>query len=90
LPDPGYPDYPSGVALAAAQLVPLPLEAPAWAPDFEAAPRGMWPPAADRVPARGRARRGLRLAGARWARLSLAVSDETLELGLERLERALS
>jgi L-glutamine---4-(methylsulfanyl)-2-oxobutanoate aminotransferase len=28
--------------------------------------------------------------GAGWARLSLAVSDETLELGLERLERALS
>jgi L-glutamine---4-(methylsulfanyl)-2-oxobutanoate aminotransferase len=35
LPDPGYPDYPSGVALAAARLVPLPLERPAWAPDFE-------------------------------------------------------
>ena len=36
LPDPGYPDYPSGVALAAAQLVPLRLVpaagwAPAWA-----------------------------------------------------------
>jgi aminotransferase len=28
--------------------------------------------------------------GAGWARLSLAVSDETLELGLERLARALS
>jgi aminotransferase len=28
--------------------------------------------------------------GAGWARLSLAVSDETLELGLERLERALA
>ena len=27
--------------------------------------------------------------GAGWARLSLAVSDETLELGLERLRRAL-
>ena len=25
-PDPGYPDYPSGVALAGAELVPLPLE----------------------------------------------------------------
>jgi aminotransferase len=35
LPDPGYPDYPSGVALAAARLVPLPLEQPAWAPDFQ-------------------------------------------------------
>jgi aminotransferase len=39
LPDPGYPDYPSGVALAAARLVPLPLDPPAWAPDFDAAPR---------------------------------------------------
>jgi L-glutamine---4-(methylsulfanyl)-2-oxobutanoate aminotransferase len=39
LPDPGYPDYPSGVALAAARLVPLPLEPPAWAPDFETASR---------------------------------------------------
>jgi aminotransferase len=39
LPDPGYPDYPSGVALAAARLVPLPLEPPAWAPDFESALR---------------------------------------------------
>jgi len=28
--------------------------------------------------------------GAGWARLSLAVSDETLELGLERLAAALS
>ena len=26
LPDPGYPDYPSGVALAGARLVPLPLD----------------------------------------------------------------
>ncbi|MFN2469870.1 MAG: aminotransferase class I/II-fold pyridoxal phosphate-dependent enzyme [Gaiellaceae bacterium] len=40
LPDPGYPDYPSGVALAGAQLVPLALEETAgWAPDFAAAPR---------------------------------------------------
>jgi L-glutamine---4-(methylsulfanyl)-2-oxobutanoate aminotransferase len=39
LPDPGYPDYPSGVALAGAELVPLPLdEAAGWAPDFGAAP----------------------------------------------------
>jgi aminotransferase len=39
LPDPGYPDYPSGVALAGARLVPLPLdEAAGWAPDFAAAP----------------------------------------------------
>jgi aspartate/methionine/tyrosine aminotransferase len=28
--------------------------------------------------------------GAGWVRLSLAVSDETLELGLERLESALA
>ena len=39
LPDPGYPDYPSGVALAGAELVPLRLDASAgWAPDFAAAP----------------------------------------------------
>jgi aminotransferase len=39
LPDPGYPDYPSGVALAGAELVPLALEESArWTPDFEAAP----------------------------------------------------
>jgi aminotransferase len=39
LPDPGYPDYPSGVALSGAELVPLALEESAgWAPDFEAAP----------------------------------------------------
>jgi aminotransferase len=39
LPDPGYPDYPSAVALAAARLVPLPLDpASGWAPDFDAAP----------------------------------------------------
>jgi aminotransferase len=38
LPDPGYPDYPSAVALAAARLVPLPLDpAAGWAPDFDAA-----------------------------------------------------
>ena len=41
LPDPGYPDYPSGVALAGARLESLPLvEAGGWAPDFGAAPRG--------------------------------------------------
>jgi L-glutamine---4-(methylsulfanyl)-2-oxobutanoate aminotransferase len=40
LPDPGYPDYPSGVALASARLEPLPLDADArWRPDFTAAPR---------------------------------------------------
>jgi L-glutamine---4-(methylsulfanyl)-2-oxobutanoate aminotransferase len=39
LPDPGYPDYPSGVALAGARLVPLPLVGDGWAPDFSAAPR---------------------------------------------------
>jgi L-glutamine---4-(methylsulfanyl)-2-oxobutanoate aminotransferase len=39
LPDPGYPDYPSGVALAGAELVPLPLdEAAGWAPDLATAP----------------------------------------------------
>ena len=38
LPDPGYPDYPSGVALSAARIAPLPLLAGAgWAPDFGAA-----------------------------------------------------
>ena len=38
LPDPGYPDYFSGVALAGARLGTLPLEQPTWAPDFDAAP----------------------------------------------------
>jgi aminotransferase len=38
VPDPGYPDYPSGVALAGARLAYLPLEREAgWAPDFGAA-----------------------------------------------------
>src|SRR3954462_4759347 len=37
LPDPGYPDYLSGVALAGAQPVALPLDAAAgWQPDFAA------------------------------------------------------
>src|SRR5918999_934192 len=37
LPDPGYPDYPSGVAMAAARTGSLPLDADAgWAPDFGA------------------------------------------------------
>jgi L-glutamine---4-(methylsulfanyl)-2-oxobutanoate aminotransferase len=37
LPDPGYPDYPSGVALAAATVRALPLEATAgWQPDWDA------------------------------------------------------
>jgi aminotransferase len=40
LPDPGYPDYPSGVALAGARVVALPLDPGAgWAPDFGGAPR---------------------------------------------------
>jgi aminotransferase len=40
LPDPGYPDYPSGVALAAARLDPLPLDAAnGWAPSWDEAPR---------------------------------------------------
>ena len=38
LPDPGYPDYPSGVALAGARLVPLRLDpSAAWAPAWDAA-----------------------------------------------------
>jgi L-glutamine---4-(methylsulfanyl)-2-oxobutanoate aminotransferase len=37
LPDPGYPDYPSGVAMAAARTGSLPLDGHAgWAPDFAA------------------------------------------------------
>jgi aminotransferase len=37
LPDPGYPDYLSAVALAAARTVALPLDAAAgWQPDFDA------------------------------------------------------
>jgi aminotransferase len=36
LPDPGYPDYPSGVALAGARTVALPLDAGGWQPDFDA------------------------------------------------------
>jgi L-glutamine---4-(methylsulfanyl)-2-oxobutanoate aminotransferase len=37
LPDPGYPDYPSGVALAGARAVSLPLEASAaFQPDLDA------------------------------------------------------
>ena len=36
LPDPGYPDYPSGVAMSAARTASLPLRREAgWAPDFE-------------------------------------------------------
>jgi aminotransferase len=38
LPDPGYPDYFSGVALAGAKLSPLPLDREHWAPDFDSAP----------------------------------------------------
>jgi aminotransferase len=39
LPDPGYPDYRSAVALAAAREVPLPLDATAGhQPDFDAVP----------------------------------------------------
>ena len=39
IPDPGYPDYTSGVALAGAELVPLPLvRAEGWAPDLDAVP----------------------------------------------------
>jgi aminotransferase len=40
LPDPGYPDYLSAVALAGARVIPLPLDGSAgWQPDLEAAPR---------------------------------------------------
>jgi aminotransferase len=40
LPDPGYPDYLSGVALAGARVTPLTLEASAgWQPDLAAASR---------------------------------------------------
>ena len=40
LPDPYYPDYPSGPALAGAQTGFVPLDRSAgWAPDFAAAPR---------------------------------------------------
>ena len=47
LPDPGYPDYPSGVALAGATAGALPLEASAgWQPDFDAVggerPAAVW------------------------------------------------
>jgi aminotransferase len=39
LPDPWYPDYPSGVALAGAELGTLPLDPDrGWAPDFDGAP----------------------------------------------------
>jgi aminotransferase len=39
LPDPYYPDYPSGAALAGAQIGLLPLDpAAGWAPDLDAAP----------------------------------------------------
>ncbi len=40
LPDPGYPDYPSGLALAAARLVPLQLDpATGWAPAWDGVSR---------------------------------------------------
>jgi L-glutamine---4-(methylsulfanyl)-2-oxobutanoate aminotransferase len=39
LPDPGYPDYPSAVALAAARLDALPLDPDGWAPRWDEAPR---------------------------------------------------
>jgi aminotransferase len=40
LPDPGYPDYPSGVALAAARLSPLRLDADdGWSPRWDEAAR---------------------------------------------------
>ena len=39
LPDPGYPDYPSGVRLAGAEVGLLPLDpASGWAPELDAAP----------------------------------------------------
>lgn len=36
LPDPGYPDYPSGVALAGARAATVPLASPDWQPDWDA------------------------------------------------------
>jgi L-glutamine---4-(methylsulfanyl)-2-oxobutanoate aminotransferase len=40
LPDPGYPDYPSGVAMAAARLDPLRLDPDeSWAPRWDEAPQ---------------------------------------------------
>ena len=40
LPDPGYPDYPSGLAMAAARHVPLRLDAAVgWAPAWDEMPR---------------------------------------------------
>ena len=39
LPDPYYPDYPSGIALAGAEMALLPLDpAAGWQPDLESAP----------------------------------------------------
>jgi aminotransferase len=39
LPDPYYPDYPSGIALAGAEMVLLPLDpAAGWQPDLESVP----------------------------------------------------
>jgi L-glutamine---4-(methylsulfanyl)-2-oxobutanoate aminotransferase len=38
LPDPYYPDYPSGPPLAGAKIALVPLHAPTWAPDLDAAP----------------------------------------------------
>jgi aminotransferase len=44
LPDPGYPDYHSGVALAGGRVESLPLEPSAgWQPDFEAVPAALDP-----------------------------------------------
>jgi L-glutamine---4-(methylsulfanyl)-2-oxobutanoate aminotransferase len=40
LPDPGYPDYPSGVALAGATAAVLPLDGEHFQPDFSAVPGG--------------------------------------------------
>lgn len=38
VPDPGYPDYRSAVALAGATALPLPLDPPGFQPDFGSAP----------------------------------------------------
>jgi aminotransferase len=38
LPDPYYPDYPSGPALAGAEIGLVPLHAPDWAPNLDEAP----------------------------------------------------
>lgn len=43
LPDPGYPVYGAGLAVAGVEAIPLPLSAEnGYLPDFEAVPQGVW------------------------------------------------